>query len=183
MPAPGAHHELFYECSVGYAVDAWRWTHNMTAMDLEIPKEARPVARVLLLGPGERLLLLLAQDVPGGHQWWVTPGGGLDEGESFEQAARRELLEETGIQAEIGPWCGPGVTPTLSMDNGAINTSGSLWPGRAKLVSSLTGKIAMCGHTAGGRCRNSPSRLMTSRRAVCLSCGRASPVATIPNAL
>ena len=80
------------------------WADDMTAMDIEIPKEARPVARVLLLGPGRRLLLLLAQDVPGGHQWWVTPGGGLDEGESFEQAARRELLEETGIQAEIGPW-------------------------------------------------------------------------------
>jgi 8-oxo-dGTP pyrophosphatase MutT (NUDIX family) len=76
----------------------------MIAMHLEIPKEARPVARVLLLGPGGRLLLLLAQDLPGGHHWWVTPGGGLDEGESFEQAARRELLEETGIQAEIGPW-------------------------------------------------------------------------------
>jgi 8-oxo-dGTP pyrophosphatase MutT (NUDIX family) len=76
----------------------------MTAMNIEIPKEARPVARVLLSGPGGRLLLLLAQDVPGGHQWWVTPGGGLDEGESFEQAAQRELLEETGIRAEIGPW-------------------------------------------------------------------------------
>jgi 8-oxo-dGTP pyrophosphatase MutT (NUDIX family) len=75
----------------------------MTAMDFEIPKEARPVARVLLLGPRGRLLLLLGQDVSG-HQWWVAPGGGLDEGESFEQAARRELLEETGIEAEIGPW-------------------------------------------------------------------------------
>ena len=34
----------------------------MTTMDPEIPKEARPVARVLLLGPGGRLLLLLGQD-------------------------------------------------------------------------------------------------------------------------
>ena len=73
-------------------------------MHLEIPKGARQVARVLLLDPGGRLLLLLRQEVPGGHQWWVTPGGGLDEGESFEQAARRELLEEMGIRAEIGPW-------------------------------------------------------------------------------
>ncbi len=73
-------------------------------MDLENPKKPRPVARVLLLGPGGKLLLLLAQEVPAGHQWWVTLGDGLDAGESFEQAARRELLEETGIQAEIGPW-------------------------------------------------------------------------------
>jgi 8-oxo-dGTP pyrophosphatase MutT (NUDIX family) len=74
------------------------WADNMTVMDIEFPKEARPVSRVLLSGPGGRLLLLLAQDVPGGHQWWVTPGGGLDDGESFEQAAWRELLKETGIR-------------------------------------------------------------------------------------
>src|SRR3712207_8303508 len=86
------------------AGDVRRWGEDMTAIDLETPKGARPVARVLLLGPGGRLLLLLAQDAPGGHQWWVTPGGGLDPGESFEQAARRELLEETGIRAEVGPW-------------------------------------------------------------------------------
>jgi len=73
-------------------------------MNFEIPEGARPVARVLLLGTGGRLLLLLAQEMLGGHQWWVAPGGGLDEGESFEQAARRELFEETGIRAEIGPW-------------------------------------------------------------------------------
>ena len=73
-------------------------------MDLVIPKNSRPVARVLLLGPRGRLLLLHAQDVLGGHRWWVAPGGGLEPGESFEQAARRELFEETGIRAEIGPW-------------------------------------------------------------------------------
>ena len=47
------------------------------------------MARVLLLGPAGKLLLLLAEEVVGEHQWWVTPGGGLNVGESFEQAARR----------------------------------------------------------------------------------------------
>ena len=28
---------------------------------------------------------------------WITPGGGLDEGESFEEALKRELFEEMGI--------------------------------------------------------------------------------------
>ena len=29
--------------------------------------------------------------------FWATPGGALEEGESFEAAARRELFEEVGI--------------------------------------------------------------------------------------
>lgn len=37
--------------------------------------------------------------------YWVPPGGGVREAESFEEAAIRELREETGIGIEaVGPW-------------------------------------------------------------------------------
>lgn len=38
-----------------------------------------------------------------GAIFWLTPGGGIDDGETFQQAAARELWEETGIRAEVGP--------------------------------------------------------------------------------
>ena len=69
-----------------------------------VPREARPAARILLIDPQGRILLLRAVDPSNGQTWWVTPGGGLEAGESFEDAARRELREETGLQPPIGPW-------------------------------------------------------------------------------
>ena len=58
----------------------------------------RPVARVLLFDRDDRVLLFLtAAPDSSGVARWLTPGGGVDAGETFEQAARRELHEETGL--------------------------------------------------------------------------------------
>ncbi|MCW5254424.1 NUDIX hydrolase [Streptomyces sp. SHP 1-2] len=65
----------------------------------------RRVARVVLLDPHDRILLLHGHepDDPA-DDWWFTPGGGLEGDETHEQAARRELAEETGItDAAFGP--------------------------------------------------------------------------------
>jgi 8-oxo-dGTP pyrophosphatase MutT (NUDIX family) len=35
-----------------------------------------------------------------GRNYWATPGGALEVGESFADAARRELFEETGIHMD-----------------------------------------------------------------------------------
>jgi 8-oxo-dGTP pyrophosphatase MutT (NUDIX family) len=37
------------------------------------------------------------------YEDWSLPKGKLDDGEGFEQAALREVEEETGMRAELGP--------------------------------------------------------------------------------
>ena len=62
----------------------------------------RRAARLIVLDPAGRALMF-RYDVPGRDPFWVTAGGECEPEESFEDAARRELLEETGFTADPGP--------------------------------------------------------------------------------
>jgi 8-oxo-dGTP pyrophosphatase MutT (NUDIX family) len=66
------------------------------------PVIQRPVARVLLFDERDRLLLLFDPD-PDRGQYWYPPGGRIEPGETPQAAARRELVEEIGVDAGIGP--------------------------------------------------------------------------------
>ena len=76
------------------------------------PRFRRRAVRVLLLDEADRILLFLDSDLgldPVAH-WWVTPGGGVDPGESDHQAAVRELWEETGLVIDAASLGGPVLT-------------------------------------------------------------------------
>lgn len=67
----------------------------------------RNSARLLVINPSQQVLLFHFQhknDALAGQSHWATPGGGLEQGESFEVAAVRELFEETGLLIDtVGP--------------------------------------------------------------------------------
>ena len=82
-----------------------------SAYDQELMR-TRPTVRLIVVDERQRILLFKFEDAvaldpnrPDLRIYWVTPGGGVDPGETDQQAALRELWEETGMElAEAGPW-------------------------------------------------------------------------------
>ena len=68
------------------------------------PRAIRRAARLVLLDPQNRVLLINIEDdqvrespsIQKKHPFWITPGGGIKGGESEHAALVRELFEETG---------------------------------------------------------------------------------------
>ena len=82
----------------------------------------RATARVLLFDADDRLLLFLTRwhhlvdRVPR----WMTPGGGIEPGESEADAARRELLEGPGLVAARLVGAGGGTETVVPRVNGDV---------------------------------------------------------------
>lgn len=47
--------------------------------------------------------VLLVRHEKGDHSYWLLPGGGVEYGESLEEALVREFSEEVSLDVEIGP--------------------------------------------------------------------------------
>ncbi len=60
------------------------------------------VAVSALIFDGERMLLALRRDIG----WWNLPGGGMEIGETVDEALCREVREETGLEVEVGQLVG-----------------------------------------------------------------------------
>ncbi len=80
------------------------------------PRPALTVDIVLARsGPSGPEALLIQRGHPPFAGSWALPGGFVDEGETLEQAARRELHEETGLAgmalAQLGAFGDPGRDP------------------------------------------------------------------------
>nr|WP_034647907.1 NUDIX domain-containing protein [Cellulomonas sp. HZM] len=77
----------------------------------------RRAARVILLDEHDRVLLVRGHDADQPERsWWFLVGGGIDAGEDAEQAALREVLEETGIALAAGDLVGPVLTRSAIFD-------------------------------------------------------------------
>jgi 8-oxo-dGTP diphosphatase len=62
-------------------------------------KGPRVVVSAIIRNEGK--LLLTKEILEDGKEYWIFPGGGVKFGESLEEAVKREINEELGIEIEI----------------------------------------------------------------------------------
>ena len=87
---------------------------------------------VVAVGDDGRLLLVGQHRYSLDEYSWEIPEGGVDEGESLEEGARRELREETGYEA--GTWrrlCRLTVSNSVTDERGAVFVAEGLRAGDA----------------------------------------------------
>jgi ADP-ribose pyrophosphatase len=73
--------------SNGFAIERSIVRHNGSAVMMAVDEK-------------NRVLLVRQYRLPAGQYMWELPAGKIDDGETAAQAAKRELIEETGVRAK-----------------------------------------------------------------------------------
>ncbi|AUX69401.1 DNA mismatch repair protein MutT [Porphyrobacter sp. HT-58-2] len=102
----------------------------------------RRAARLIVLDPQGRALMF-RYDVPGRDPFWVTAGGECEPDESFEDAARRELFEETGINADPGEQIARMTPEFITVEGEPVQADERFF-----LVRVTEARVDTAGHTA-----------------------------------
>lgn len=106
-------HDEVDQHSAGMNDEAFRTRRFVPVAPRDRPRRSRDAVRVVVTD--DHSVLLMHDTDPGlpGSGWWVTPGGGIDAGETPRHAAVRELAEETGRSVAGDALLGPVLTRTV----------------------------------------------------------------------
>lgn len=99
--------------SISFILGSCRFI-GIGSLALSDKRNIRVVAGLVI--SGDRVLISKRKANQAMPLYWEFPGGKIDDGESPERALKRELIEELGIEVEVGSLYGELRTRTETVD-------------------------------------------------------------------